>query len=619
MEIGKNNHQQPNDSEPTISVNEFGEYNDEEIERALILAEEYITKESLAYAKLIGVDAVFKIGQNWETNLESGEISISPVFFVERDYEKDMVIYATLHELVAHYRRLINHPQLSDIMNNLYKEKRANAIFLNIIEDISGNKQIHSMLPRMSIVADKLYSEKLFPHEYMNSVDYSEKYPRHIQFLYRIIREEMIAESDTTVLPEVKKAIERLRNYDGVGDIIKYATRPVDSEDSAVIEEKFILWMECIYPEYIALLEIDKEDPKYQKKADENDATGGDFSVFDDYYDDYDKKHHASGGGCGIGHTEDGQAANPGYVEPGKKKIGTYQSDDVSYVQKVYNDYSKREKGYSLREKDEYMADVASLRDAINEMRECYKELINDRLTMVMRLSNRTYDDGHILDIERMPEVLADFSSGIYSSDVFKTIEYRKKQDDSAGKIDYIFLVDNSSSMQNERCKAAARAALVLIEGLSAVQEDVEDIERSLGLDLDIELRSAIYTFNSDAYVRKKLDEPLNEAVSIRTYQSIKNTSGSTDNLKALNRVKEHVKPDPDRKRVYFVITDGEVSKADEVKSLVANMRHDGDLVYCIGIGTEAATKVYGPYAKRIDDMSQLPDAIIDYIRESLG
>lgn len=230
-------------------------------------AREFIEKDVEDLGLLMGVSGVsVTVGDGWSTNIKTGAVTVDPSFFVEEGYRPEWCSYAIMHEISAHLRELITDPDMSVKIHNFVGESRAKHLFHNIMSDIAGNKRIHSMLPAQAAVAEKVYSEKLFAES-----DFREL-PRHLQLMYKIIRQEMIPGSDTAVLPEVDEAIARLRHLtEGDIDIIEFSTR-VNKTRTKAMEPgvKLNLWINHIYPEFEKLREqdiavpIQKQDNKEQ-------------------------------------------------------------------------------------------------------------------------------------------------------------------------------------------------------------------------------------------------------------------------------------------------------------------------------------------------------------------
>ena len=232
-------------------------------------AERFLRDQIPALCKLTGMDVQVAIGEGWSTNTETGSFTIDPSFFIEKGYSADHCVFATLHELMAHVRDVKRDPAFSARQNDFImsgkdsQEKQARHIFNNTLTDIHGNKQIMNMLPAMREVGADIYENRLFPTERDGeTVDYA-NIPMHLQFLYKIIRQEMIPGSETPVSQEVDEAIGQLRNFqNGQTDLISFLTDPsLRGPDGKRISgsNRFDYWLTQIWPKYKELIELDEE------------------------------------------------------------------------------------------------------------------------------------------------------------------------------------------------------------------------------------------------------------------------------------------------------------------------------------------------------------------------
>ena len=227
-------------------------------EASIKAAQEFIEENVTKLGLLLGVSGMsVTVGDGWSTNIKTGAVTVDPSFFIEEGYKPEWCNYAIMHEISAHLRELITDPEMSKKIHEFVGESRAKHLFHNIMSDIAGNKRIHKTLPLQAAVAEQLYSKKLFAES-----DFREL-PRHLQLMYKIIRQEMIPGSDTAVLPEVDEAIARLRHFtEDDKDIIEFST--VVNETGTKAREPGVnlyLWINHIYPEFEKLRQQDIADP----------------------------------------------------------------------------------------------------------------------------------------------------------------------------------------------------------------------------------------------------------------------------------------------------------------------------------------------------------------------
>ena len=223
-------------------------------------AEIFISEHAESLGAIMGVTGIkIEVGSGWATVLKTGTVTVDPSFFIEQGYRPDWVNYGLMHEVSAHLVGVINDPEQTRERMDFVGSDESKHLFINILEDIAGNRRIHSLLPRQRDVAHEVYSEKLFPEEDLTEI------PRHFQFLYKLIREEMIVGSQTAVLPEVDDAISSIRDINGQ-DVIELSTSRIIKGTNEELSRsvQFQLWMEHIYPKFEELLELDdavEDDP----------------------------------------------------------------------------------------------------------------------------------------------------------------------------------------------------------------------------------------------------------------------------------------------------------------------------------------------------------------------
>ena len=590
--------------------------------------------------RMFGTDLHITVGNGWATNMKTGNVTVDPTFFTEKGYTPDMSAYATLHEVVAHLREVQIEPALTARVMRFSGKGKAESVFHNVLADVAGNNRIHAALPRMADVAHELYDTKLFPtidRETGQPVNYANtrEFPRHLQFLYKIIRQEMIPDSQTAVQPEVDEAIDRLRDYQGQGDVIAYSTEaPKRRGEQLSATDRFNTWTTIIYPEYQKLIELDKQDPeagadaKSDPESGEGEGQSGESQhgqqsessdgqsqpgngQFDNAYKSYEQNHHPEP----LSHEEQEKVA-----EDAKQKA--YERPQNINPQRAHDQQLREETGYGLREHQAYQADVAENSEAIARMRDIYRSVINERIALKRGLSRTTYSEGAILDPNRLPQTIIDIKSGVHEPEAYQQYERRKGETTAVGKTDYIFVFDCSGSMfQGETGKqpadAAAQSALILVEGLSAMQRDIEAAEAEYDMDLELDIRTALYTFGSSAECVKPLGNTLSDKDRLAIVHKIKQGRGSTADFLALEAIAD-IPLESDRQRIVVVVTDGGSDNDAQSRAAQNRLKQQGIHVYGVSINSDKAAELYAPNAKRIDDAKQLPDALEVFIEGTL-
>jgi hypothetical protein len=595
-------------------------------QEALQQAQGFLESEIPALQKVTGLAVDVQVGKGWATDMETGNFSVDPTFFTERGYSAEHSAYATLHELMAHVRDVKRDPVFAARQRAFGRRSEADHLFSNILTDIHGNKLMHRLLPRQADVASDLYDTKLFPLEKDGEpVDYTAK-PLHVQFLYKMIRQEMVPGGATPVRPEVDEALAGLRNYKGSGqDVIAHLTKP-DAKVSG--SDRFDKQLATIYPVYRALLEQAKEEAEQQGGDSQADGQPG---------------------------SSDGQPSEPNQNQPAKpgEKSDPFSAEYADYFEdkhpepmseeqekqldemirkaaKEQRDHTKapdpkreldqtlrRETGFGLREHQSYAAEVEKHKDAIDAMRDVYRSVIQERVARRRGLSRNVYADGDILNPNRLPQLIIDKKAGITEPEAFTRYEKIRGNTELVGKTDYLFVFDRSGSMQGDKSAAASASALIMLEALAGMERDIKETEEREGLDLDLDIRTALYTFNSEVACTKQLSSGLSDAERLVTYSQVKDAGGGNADSVVLHQI-EAMPIEADRKQVLIVVSDGEADNVEASRASVLRLRQNGWHVFGVAIGSRAAEKLYEPYSRLIDDPSNLPDVLQSFIESTL-
>ena len=616
----------------------------EEFRVALDDAEKFLLDQKPAICRLTGLEVRAVIGKGWATYPETGLVTIDPLFFIEKGYSANHCVFAILHELMSHVRDIKRDPvfaarQHAFIMSGKDpQEQQARSIFNNILTDIHGNKQIMNMLPTMREVGADLYDNRLFPTERDGEiVDYTNT-PMHLQFLYKIIRQEMIPGSETPVRQEVDEAINQLRNFqDGQFDLISFLTNPGARGSNGKKlsgSDRFDYWLTQIWPKYEALMKLDKQEAKdtQQQNNDQqtnsntteqqdtdpsqNDNTKQDSNPFADAYADYfDNKHPEP-----FSPEEHEKIHNAIDKAAQEKRHETMTPEQRERARQIAADRRYQEQtGHSLHKKQHYDNEVKRLHGQIDQMRQVFRSVLNEVVTTRRGLGRRAHQDGDILDPNRLVQTITDIKSGI-APEAFQRYETVRGRAELNCKTDYFFVFDCSGSMGGAPAKAAASCAVIMLEGLAGMERDIRQLEEQQSIDLsDLSIRTSLYTFGSNATCHKPLGSSLSDKQRLDTYAAITAAdAGWTADYLALQEITA-LPHDRDRQRIVVVVTDGASNNPDAARAAVSQLRRDQNtVVYGVSIGSDAAEQLYAPNAKLINDPKDLPNVLQSFIETTI-
>jgi hypothetical protein len=225
-----------------------------------------------------------------------------------------------------------------------------------------------------------------------------------------------------------------------------------------------------------------------------------------------------------------------------------------------------------------------------------------------------------VLDPDRLVQTVIDVRNHVQEPEAFRDYEPTRGETNAIGKTDYVFAFDVSGSMQSGgKNKAAAASAVIGLEGLSAMQSDIEKAEAEYHLDLELDIRTAIYTFGDRSECLKPLAKSVTPRERLDAYDAVnKPDGGSTQDFLALEEI-ETLAIDADRRKILIVVSDGESDDSARARRSIDRLRGAGWFVYGISIGSDAAAALYQPTARRVDEPEKLPDTIRDFIEATIS
>lgn len=612
----------------------------EEFRVALDDAEKFLLDQKPAICRLTGLEVRAVVGKGWATYPETGLVTIDPLFFIEKGYSANHCVFAILHELMSHVRDIKRDPvfaarQHAFIMSGKDpQEQQARSIFNNILTDIHGNKQIMNMLPAMREVGADLYNNRLFPTERDGEIiDYT-NIPMHLQFLYKIIRQEMVPGSETPVRQEVDEAINQLRNFqDGQFDLISFLTDPgARGANGKKLSgsDRFDYWLTQIWPQYEKLIQLDKQEAENTEQQNSSQQAGSDINEqqdtdpsqkqdsnpFADAYADYfDNKHPEPF--SPEEHEKIHDAIDKAVQEDRRKNMTPKQREHAR--QTAANRRYQEQTGHSLQEKQHYDNEVKRLHRQIDQMCQVFQSVLDEVVATRRGLSRRSHQDGDILDPNRLAQTIIDIRSSV-APEAFQRYETVRGRAELNCKTDYFFVFDCSGSMGGAPAKAAASCAVIMLEGLASMERDIRKLEKEQAVDLsDLSIRTSLYTFGSNATCHKPLGSSLSDKQRLDTYAAITAANaGWTADYLALQEITA-LPHDRDRQRIVVVVTDGQSNNPDATQAAISQLRRDQNtVVYGVSIGSDAAEQLYAPNAKLINDPKDLPNVLQSFIETTI-
>ncbi len=612
----------------------------DERQATLNKAEEFLRNQIPSLCRLTGMDVRVAVGDGWATDPETGSFTIDPSFFIEKGYSADHCVFATLHELMAHVRDIKRDPVFSARQNAFVasgkdpQEQQARHIFNNTLADIHGNKQIMNMLPAMRKIGADLYNNRLFPTEHDGKPVDCTSIPMHLQFLYKIIHQEMIPNSETPVRQEVDEAINQLRNFQGGQiDLISFLTDPgARGANGKKLSgsDRFDYWLTQIWPQYEKLIQLDKQEAKNTEQQNSSQQAGSDVNEqqdtdpsqkqdsnpFADAYADYfDNKHPEPF--SPEEHQKIHDAIHKAVQEDRRKNMTPEQREHARWV--AANRRYCKQTGHSLVKKQQYDGEVQHFHRQISEMRTVFQSILNEVVTSRRGLSSRSHQDGDILNPNCLAQTVVNIKSGV-APEAFQRYETVRGRTELNCKTDYFFVFDCSASMRGKPAQAAASCAIIMLEGLAGMERDIRQLEEQQNIDLsDLSVRTSLYTFGSNATCHKPLGSSLSDKQRLDTYAAVTAAdAGGTADYLALQEIAD-LPHSQDRQRIIIVVTDGQSNNPGATQAAISQLRRNQNtLVYGVSIGSAAAEQLYAPNAKLVNDPKDLPNVLQSFIETTI-
>ncbi|MCB1274565.1 MAG: VWA domain-containing protein [Leucobacter sp.] len=273
----------------------------------------------------------------------------------------------------------------------------------------------------------------------------------------------------------------------------------------------------------------------------------------------------------------------------------------------------------------DYRARSAALTAPIERMRELWSRVITERIGTKPRLSRHVQPDGDELATEQLAPALAEALAGVERPSAYLRRDRARRRTRRAGSTDYALLIDRSSSMRGRAAESAANAVLIMLEALAGVDRDIAHAEARTGVPLELDIRTALIVFDSEAHVVKPLSSGLDDRVRRELHAAIRDPRGATNDAAALAAAAAQLGiPDAragdglERRRIAIVIGDGGTNDPYAAAHELRRLRAAGVRVHGIGLGTDEIVERYAPLGVRLDDPRGISDVLHGLVEDEL-
>lgn len=607
----------------------------------------------------------FKMSNGFYIDLENGEVNLDTKWFAEKGFSKNQILWANLHEL-SHFRDLAQDPERMmknfdyirqqarktgeailkkweekygasdpEFIENLKKQrpiskkdpsKTMNAVeqaayqihhtFYNIFDDIYVNNLVTRKAPKYEEgekggeEVKKLYSEKLFA-----KTDYS-KLPRHLQFLYKLIREEMVKDEEAAVNDEVKEAMEQKIKFQGEEytpkEIVENFIKPKADRDTKAGQRYFVLQntLEPIF-EKLLMKDLEEWNPEKSEKQEggEGEPQEGEGNPFGQDYQEYKQNNPDQIDDQDIKdwmdkHQEDKKKKEEQKAKEKKEESKSAEEKAKEAQAKMDEEWSKKHSinPEVLRQYRRLEAEVAPYLEDLSRL---WQRIIFGSTRKIERGMEGYFETGTELDIGKAIEEWPKIEKGqleetrVMKKMTQKEVLIRKPE------LIRVRLVGDMSGSMNEAKKHILQQCFVLL--LSSLREfntylNLTRSETKSKLEVDTEA----WIFGDDAERVKRLrsesgmDEEQIETIKI--FEKLQNIIGNTYDNTALEAILKSLMPEDKEKitqekimEIVFEITDGGSSAPEDAKKAVDKLVESGVIsrAFQIGAVSEDEKKIF--------------------------
>lgn len=552
----------------------------------------------------------FRRGDKWAIEPETGNATFDPKFFEEKGYSPSQSLFASFHEIQAHLvdtASILSTAEGEKTYAALKKrmKKERVRIWENCRTDVKGNLGIFQFAPALSGEAERLYREKLWPEQ-----DLTDK-PKHLQFMYSILRTTMVPDEGVTVDPKVTEAIESLRTVKGKGgktkDIIRMVTDPrVDPLLALKLSQKYI------EPVIERLFEEDVREQKEKSKGEGEDGTpekqqGDPQDSFSDDYQEFDEKH-----------------PEPFEDNDMDKKIKQAQKahSEAERQKEAYEE----EHGVTQEDVANYHKEYLKVEPYIEPLREIFRKIIEQRQVSKRRLA-ALKEEGVMIDPGLVTQTYIDTEAGIENPRTMKDFEGIMIDETIPTAFEVTVACDRTGSMQHgTKIPEQRRTALLLLEALKEFSDTTDDLGP---LNPELLARSEIVSFGTDpdhTETLKPLTPTLSEKDRIGVFKALGICDSNINNEQTMftnlySSIMEEERKNPGYlariksgklKKFVVVLTDGIVGNYQATRNQIGKLRDLGVVVAAVGITNEGqdAVTTYEPDGQVVREASDLPKTL---------
>jgi len=602
------------------------------------------------------VSLSFKMSNGFYIDLEKGEVNLDTKWFAEKEFSSEQILWANLHEL-SHFRDLAEDPKQMmenfeyirvqakktgalilqkwtekygasdpEFVENLKKQrpmskkdssKTMNAVeqaayqihhtFYNIFDDIYVNNLVarkaatYEKGTRGGNEVEKLYREKLFAQ-----TDYT-KLPRHMQFIYQLIREEMVADEKVVVSDEVESALQGKIKFMGseysAQEIVENFIKPKKNRDTLAGQRYYVL-QQTLEPIFQELLRKDLDDWNPEKPEKQNGQSQGEGDGAGNPFDqDYQEQEKNNPDQISPEDIEDWMKKNDQDKKKAEQKKAQGETDENKSVEeKAKESQDKLDADWcgknnvnseTLKQFRKIEAEVAPY---LADLSKLWQKIIFGSTRKIEREMDGHFKSGTDLDIQKTVEQWPDIQKGNFDeARIFKKMTQKEILIQKPELIRVRLAGDMSGSMNSEKIHILQQCFVLLLSSLQEFNSYLNFERTRTKSKLEVDTEAWIFGDSAECVKKLRSDSGYGEekAGIVRIFEKLQRTIGGTYDNKALEAISENISAD-DKARIeqgkimeiVFEITDGGSSDERSARMAVDRLLGSGMIARAFQIGS---------------------------------
>lgn len=624
----------------------------------------------------------FKAGERFMIDLDEGIVSSDVRWFAERELTEAQIIWAHLHE-ITHFRDLAEDPkgmekrfsyeieracQTGEVLMQKWIEAAGSAehpliknlkqttpvrkdwkielnktevaalkmrhTFFNILDDIWDNSSVARRAPRYASSTPggeevrALYQKKLFA-----ATDY-QKSPRHLQFLYTLLREEMVPGEEVQISDEVRTILDKPVLVDGeeysVQQIVQKFIKPGYGRDTKISNRDKVI-RAALEPIFDKLLAQDINDwkpsvppPQEEKPEDKEPGQPDEPEEEPTEGEEQPPESESPAGEPADGEPEppNGNPFEDEYKEFDENTLDQLDENEVKeWVQKKGEEMKKEAQAEAapVRTQRETQAELdkvwltknqidprvyesfqryeRQIEPYLTDLSKFWRQIVYGKTSEVGRKMQGHFNTGMELDVQKAVDEFPRIERG----EMFKTRTMKRMMPESVEVerpelIRVRLLGDVSGSMDEERMEVLRQCYVLILSSLNEFNAYL-DLTRSATkspLRADTEAR----TFGQQARIIKPLDRDIagtdSRGALVKSFGVLLNSGDEnrTNDGEALSQIVQSLTPEDRLKitnkkimEIVFELTDGGSTDASVAREAITALSDMGVIVKAFQIG----------------------------------